>query len=228
MEERGGGATLGGAGKRQGSKNKRPYPRTEAVKRRIENSRNIDRSYNGSPTKINRQKSAWENKSDQQIAEFINKRTNTEMSRGFKYYQGRYTPKIPEKYEGDLTQIIYRSSWELKFFNWCDANPAIIKWSSEETVIPYKCPTDNRWHRYFPDAKIKVRDKNNNVKTYLVEVKPDVQTRPPEPQRRKSKRYLTEVMTWGKNDAKWKAAREYCADRGLEFVIITEYHLGIK
>jgi len=144
------------------------------------------------------------------------------------YHKRKYVPINPEKYAGDPTDIVMRSSWETKFAVWCDTNPAVLQWASETTIVPYKCPTDNRWHRYFVDFKIKVRDKNSNVKTYLVEIKPDVQTRPPDPQKRKSKRYLTEVMTWGKNDAKWKAAREYCADRGLEFVILTEYHLGIK
>ena len=66
-----------------------------------------------------------------------------------------------------------------------------------------------------------------DVKTYLVEIKPDKQTRPPEVPKRKTRQYINEVMTWGKNDAKWRAAREYCKDRGIEFIILTEYHLGI-
>ena len=144
-----------------------------------------------------------------------------------KYYQGKYVPRNPQKYQGDPTDIIFRSSWERKFMVWCDSNSAVIKWSSETTVIPYICPTDNRMHRYFVDFKIQVRDKDGNVKTYLVEIKPDVQTRPPATPKRKTKRYLTEVMTWGKNDAKWKYAREYCKDRGIEFVILTEKHLGV-
>lgn len=145
-----------------------------------------------------------------------------------KYYQGKYNPKRPEKYAGDPTDVIYRSSWELKFMNWCDNTPSVVKWSSETTVIPYICPTDNRPHRYFVDFKIQVQDKDGNLKTYLVEIKPEIQTRPPAVPKRKTKRYLTEVMTWGKNDAKWKYAREYCKDRGIEFVILTEKHLGIK
>lgn len=144
------------------------------------------------------------------------------------FYQGKYKPKNPQKYVGDPTDIIYRSSWELKFMNWCDSNAAVLKWASETTVIPYICPTDNRPHRYFVDFKIQVKDRSGSTKTYLVEIKPDKQTRPPEIPQRKTKRYIAEVMTWGKNDAKWKAAREYCKDRGYEFVILTENHLGIK
>jgi hypothetical protein len=144
------------------------------------------------------------------------------------YYQGKYTPKNPEKYDGDPTIIIYRSSWELKAFNWCDTNSAVIKWSSEELVIPYRCPTDNRVHRYFPDLKLTVRDREGRTKTYIVEIKPDVQTRPPATPKRKTRRYIQEVMTWGKNEAKWKAAIEYCRDRGYEFKILTEHDLGVK
>lgn len=144
------------------------------------------------------------------------------------YHKRKYIPVHPEKYAGDPTDIIMRSSWETKFAIWCDHNPAVLKWSSETTVIPYVCPTDNRPHRYFVDFKIQVRNKDGQTKTYLVEIKPDIQTRPPAQPKRKTQRYLTEVMTWGKNDAKWKAAREYCKDRGYEFVILTEHHLGIK
>lgn len=144
-----------------------------------------------------------------------------------RYHQGKYKVKHPEKYKGDPTDVIYRSSWELKFMNWCDANSAVIEWSSETTVIPYVCPTDNRPHRYFIDFKIRVKTKDG-IKTYLVEIKPDKQTRPPETPKRRTKQYINEVMTWGKNEAKWRYAREYCKDRGYEFVILTEFHLGIK
>ena len=143
------------------------------------------------------------------------------------YYQGKFKPKHPEKYEGDPTNIFYRSSWERKFMLWCDTTSSVVKWSSEEVVIPYICPTDNRPHRYFPDALIKVKDANGNIKVYLIEIKPFKQTLPPQQPKRKTKQYITEVMTWGKNDAKWKAARQYCADRNYEFKLITEYDLGI-
>jgi hypothetical protein len=144
------------------------------------------------------------------------------------YHKRKYTPIHPQKYKGDPTDIVMRSSWETKFAVWCDHNPSILEWSSETTIIPYKCPTDNKWHRYFTDFKIKVKDKDGNSKVYIVEIKPDKQTRPPQAPQRKTRRYLQEVMTWGKNEAKWEAAKEYCADRGWEFIILTEYQLGIK
>lgn len=144
-----------------------------------------------------------------------------------KYHKRKYTPIHPEKYEGDPTGIIARSSWETKFFIWCDNNPAVVKWSSEELIIPYKCKTDDRWHRYFPDAKVKIRDAAGNIKTYIVEIKPDKQTRPPETPKRKTRQYINEVLTWGKNESKWLAAIEYCKDRGYEFKILTEKHLNV-
>jgi len=141
-------------------------------------------------------------------------------------YKGRFSPKNPKKYRGDPTNVIYRSLWELRVMKYLDDNPAILEWSSEELAISYICPTDNRMHRYFPDFIVKVATKNG-VQTMILEVKPKKETREPLKKKRVTKQYITEVMTWGKNQAKWKAAEEYCADRGWIFKLITEDHLGI-
>ena len=142
-----------------------------------------------------------------------------------KYYQGKFKPRNPQKYVGDITNIIYRSSWELKFLNWCDTNPSILSYSSEETIIPYICATDGRPHRYFPDFKIKVRSKDGSIKTYLVEIKPAGQTVPPKYPGRQTKRYINEAMTYLKNQSKWEAAEVYCKARGIDFLVLTEEHL---
>lgn len=144
------------------------------------------------------------------------------------FHKRRYTPIFPEKYTGDPTNIIMRSSWETRFASWCDKNPNIVKWCSEETVIPYRCPTDNRIHRYFVDFRVQVKDRNGNLKTYLIEVKPEKQTKPPEYPGKRTKRYLVESMTYMKNRAKWESAINYAKDRGWEFKIITEHELGLK
>lgn len=144
------------------------------------------------------------------------------------YHKRKYTPINPQKYVGDPTNIIMRSSWETRFALWCDNNPSVIKWNSEETVVPYICPTDNKRHRYFIDFRIQLRDKRGVLKTYLVEIKPDKQTRPPEVPSRKTKRFLIEAATYMKNEAKWKAATQYAKDRGWEFIILTENHLGLN
>jgi hypothetical protein len=139
------------------------------------------------------------------------------------FHKRKYTPIFPEKYTGDPTNIIMRSSWETMFASWCDKNPSVIKWSSEETIIPYRCPTDNHIHRYFVDFKITV----NTGKTYLVEVKPYKQTQLPEYPGKRTQRYLIESLTFMKNQAKWEAATNYAKDRGWEFKIITEHELGL-
>lgn len=143
-------------------------------------------------------------------------------------YKGRFKPKNPKKYRGDPTNIIYRSLWELRVMKYLDDNPSILEWSSEELVIPYICPTDNRPHRYFPDFVVRVATKEGGIQTMVLEVKPKKETREPVKKKRVTKQYITEVMTWGKNQAKWKAAEEYCADRGWIFKLITETELGIK
>lgn len=139
------------------------------------------------------------------------------------FHKRKFTPIFPEKYTGDPTNIIMRSSWETMFANWCDKNPSVLKWNSEETVIPYRCPTDNLIHRYFVDFKITL----SNGKTYLVEVKPRAQTLPPVYPGKRTQRYLLESLTFMKNQAKWEAAKNYCKDRGWEFKIITEQELGL-
>jgi hypothetical protein len=139
------------------------------------------------------------------------------------FHKRLFKPVFPEKYAGDPTNIVLRSSWEIMFANWCDIKSDVIKWSSEETVIPYRCPTDGRIHRYFVDFRMQLK----NGKTYLVEVKPFKQTSPPIFPGKRTQRYLTESITFVKNQAKWKAATEYAKDRGWEFRIITEYELGI-
>jgi hypothetical protein len=147
------------------------------------------------------------------------------------YYQGKFRPKNPQKYKGDSSNIIYRSSWELKLFNYLDQHPSVQKWSSEEFFIPYISPIDGKWHRYFPDVYVEQINTNGKKQTVLIEVKPDAQTRPPELKNRLttkgniSRRYLNEVKTWGTNEAKWKAAQEFCVDRGWTFQILTEKQL---
>ena len=143
-------------------------------------------------------------------------------------YQGYFKPQNPHKYKGNPANIIYRSSWELKLMSFLDKHPDVIQWQSEEVVIPYRSPVDGRIHRYFPDFLIKKKNIDGKIETVLIEVKPDAQTRPPVKQSKITKRYITEVMTWGVNEAKWKAANEYCLDRGWSFKIFTEKHLNIK
>ena len=142
-------------------------------------------------------------------------------------YKGKFRPKFPQKYKGDPTNIVYRSLWELKFMNYCDQNENILKWSSEEYIIPYKSPIDNKYHRYFPDFYIKYKNTEGKLIESLIEIKPEKQVRGPKVQKRQTKSYLSEVYEFAKNQAKWKAAEEFCLDRRWEFKILTEKDLGI-
>ena len=132
-------------------------------------------------------------------------------------YSGRYQVLNPKKYRGDHSNVIYRSLWERDTFKWCDLNPKIKYWSSEETVVPYFYDVDKKYHRYFVDIKITFTD----GRTILVEIKPEKETAPPTGPKR-TKKYITEGLTYVKNMNKWEAAESYCKDRGWKFQIWTE------
>ena len=136
-------------------------------------------------------------------------------------YSGRFIPNNPKKYLGNSTNIWYRSLWERRVMVHLDSNSSVIGWSSEEIVIPYLSPIDNRYHRYFPDFFVKT-----DTGTMVLEVKPLNQSILPVKKNNKmTKRYLNEVMTYGVNQAKWKAAEEYCGTRGWKFKVLTEKEL---
>jgi hypothetical protein len=143
-------------------------------------------------------------------------------------YKGFFKPKNPQKYRGNPTNIIYRSGWELKLMLYLDGHKDVISWGSEEVIIPYRSPLDGKIHRYFPDFLVTKMNKDGLKETALIEVKPKSQTQPPKKQEKITRRYLTEVKTWGVNEAKWKAAVEYCKNKGWSFHIFTEIELGIK
>lgn len=141
------------------------------------------------------------------------------------FRQGRYTPNNPEKYNGDVDNIVYRSSWELSFCKFLDNNPNIIEWSSEEIAIPYIKPTDGRVHRYYPDYWIKYRNKSGQLVQELIEVKPKSQVKPPKRIGKRKKQQLQENITYAINLAKWKSATEFCNKYGMKFRLVTENQL---
>lgn len=141
-------------------------------------------------------------------------------------YKGRFVPKNPQKYAGDANNIIWRSTWEKQVMNWFDLSDNVIYWASEELVIPYYDPVSNKKRRYFPDFVVKIRKKDGTVKTHVIEVKPEYQTKQPE-RKRKTQKFINEQVTYVINQSKWKAAEEFCKDRGWIFQILTEKHLGI-
>ena len=143
-----------------------------------------------------------------------------------KRYKGKYKVKNSEKYIGDSSNVIYRSLMELNFMKWCERSEKVLKWNSEEVVIPYISPMDKKRHRYFPDFLIQT-----NKGWTLIEVKPLVQTKPPKKiliekvTLKKKRRYVKAVKTWLVNEAKWNAAKKVCEVNGWKFELMTEKQL---
>lgn len=143
-------------------------------------------------------------------------------------YKGKFHPKSPGKYRGDPTNIIYRSLWELRFMRYLDSHPSIIEWASEEIIIPYYSPVDKKMHRYFPDFWVRTKTPDNQINTMIIEIKPNAQTKQPTRQEKVTRRYITELKTYGVNTAKWKAAEQYCLERQWQFKVLTEKELGLN
>jgi hypothetical protein len=144
---------------------------------------------------------------------------------------GKYYPVNPEKYIGDTYNIIYRSSWEYKFCQYCDINPNITKWSSEPTCIPYWSPVDKKEHKYYVDYYIQVK-KGEVYENWLIEIKPEDQyslsSRPileGNVTEKKLKNYNYKLKTWIINRAKFEAATRYAESRGYKFGAINEKFL---
>jgi hypothetical protein len=143
-------------------------------------------------------------------------------------YKGKYKPQNPKKYLGDPSKIVYRSLWERKFMVFCDTNESILSWGSEEVVVPYVSPKDNRVHRYFVDFIVEMVKTDGTKEISLIEIKPKKQCLEPKKKSRVTGRYISEVMTYGVNQAKWKAASDFAENRGWTFRVMTEDDLFKK
>lgn len=141
-----------------------------------------------------------------------------------KYKQGLYKPTNRQKYKGH-SDPRYLSSWELRFFRWCDKNPAVLEWSSESIIIPYVNPIDGKAHRYMVDNKVVMREGDKTTK-YLIEIKPYKQTHKPTSHGNKKKStMLYESLEYVRNQAKWAAAKKWSDKHGYKFQILTEKEL---
>lgn len=133
--------------------------------------------------------------------------------------------------------IFYRSNLELKLMLVLDKNPNIVEWSSEKVVIPYKHPIKTaqagvpQYARYFVDFYIKIKI-GEILKEYIIEVKPDKQTRQAVNHgNKKQSTLLYEQMNFAINQAKWEAAKKWCNEQqskkrsNIEFIIITEKNI---
>lgn len=139
-----------------------------------------------------------------------------------KYSQGKYTIKNPDKYIGKK-QPTYRSSWELRFMQFCDDNPAVIQWASEAIHVNYRNPFTKKNTIYVPDFLIVYVDKNGVRHGEVIEIKPTKETTM---EAAKSARDKAAVVL---NMCKWQAAQAFCAQQGLKFRVVNEndiFHQG--
>jgi len=144
------------------------------------------------------------------------------------WIQGKFIPKNPIKCAGNPSNVIYRSSWERSFLHWCDTTRQVVKWASEELVIPYQSPIDGRMHRYFVDFAIWMQTPDG-IRKYAVEIKPKAECRMPKPPKGRSRKltesYAKKLQTWEVNQAKWKYAKAWCEANGFKFIVLTEAEL---
>ena len=140
--------------------------------------------------------------------------------------KGRFKPRFPDKYKGDPMNIWFRSSWERDVMHWLDGRSDIIWWMSEERCVWYQNPVTKKNARYFPDFII-CYEKNGIKYEEMLEVKPQKHVDGPNPKpKRRTKSWMNEVRTYAINQAKWKAAVNYCEDRGMSFRILTEENVS--
>jgi len=142
-----------------------------------------------------------------------------------KWRQGIFVPKNSDKFIG--SKAVYRSGLELKFFRFCDDNKNVVKWGSENVIVPYYSPLDNKGHRYYVDNYIEILEGRKLTK-YLVEIKHSRETKPPKTKYRNRKHLLYEQKTFVTNQAKWEAARKFSKKKGYKFIILTEKELILK
>lgn len=138
-----------------------------------------------------------------------------------RYKQGKFFPTHPEKWKGDIKNIIYRSGLELDVFDYCDRNSYVLEIASEEFFIPYTS-VDGKRHRYFPDLWVKIKNRKGEIKEFIIEIKPFDQCRPPKPQKRITYQYKERIKTYLINKCKWDAAEKFAEKNNAKFIHITE------
>ena len=145
----------------------------------------------------------------------------------YQKHVGKYKVHNKAKYVADLQEVVYRSSWELKYMKYLDRQPNVLEWASEKDIIPYYNPIEKKTRRYFVDFYVKIQNPEGVIKKFIIEVKPASQCRPPKQRKRISTKYKNDLKRFITNQSKWKAARKWAEKRGMEFVILTEKELDI-
>ena len=163
---------------------------------------------------------------DKDIKNFLKPRKKS------KYRQGYFKPKNPNKYKGDITQIIYRSGWEFKFLKFCDENSMVIEYSSEPLAIDYWNSVDKKQSKYWIDGWMKTKNKDGIIKEWLIEIKPNKFIKPPSSPKRLTEKqtlnYIRHTKAYLINTDKFRAAKAWATAHNMKFGIITENFLFNK
>jgi len=130
-----------------------------------------------------------------------------------------------KSFNESIGSVEFKSGLEEKAFIFCDNNPKIKSWTVEPLAIKYIKPTDNKVHRYYPDLLITFTSGD----TFLIEIKSSGETKPPKKPKKQTlkseKNYKNALTTYAINSAKWKAAGEFCKEKGIKFIFLTELQL---
>ena len=163
---------------------------------------------------------------------FLNKNIRKPaMDSGSKTKKGFFFPVHPEKYIGDASNIMFRSSWEQQFMILLDQLKTVISWGSEIITIPYTNPFDGKVHQYIPDfyAEIQLPSKLSKL---VIEVKPSIFTNSEyivnkiKTSKRIDEKFIDtlekNMMMYKINESKFNAAEKFCELNDLQFFKATE------
>ena len=101
--------------------------------------------------------------------------------------------------------------------SFCDSNPNVLKWGSEELKIHYFNPIKKKVCTYLPDFIIKYQDQDGKILTEVIEIKPLKQS-----VIGKGKISVYDQVQLVINHAKWAAATAFCEKHGIKFRVVTE------
>ena len=161
--------------------------------------------------------------------------------------QGYYTVDNKNKYIGNPSQCIYRSSWEFSFMKYCDYSPSVLRWSAEPLSIPYvskvaKLDECNKfgldpnnpvnWQRrnYHVDFWIELDKGDNVIEKIFIEIKPSNKLKKPMPPKsnaplKEQRRFILDAKEYLTNEAKFKAISTWAERNGCKFYVFTELTL---
>lgn len=137
-----------------------------------------------------------------------------------RYTHGYHHLTNPSKYLGNPCKIRYKSHLERGFMKGLDDNPDVVEWGYEYHKIKYQYNSETR--TYLPDIYV-VFNTARGLKKYMIEIKPHKDTVSPKTECDNDIiRKPIRTDRYNENQAKWNAARLFCLENSLEFLLITE------